>query len=197
MHGIIEEAYEPPKGRHSPQNPETDGSEAAAAFGREFAKVFRTTPPPEPPEGMRLSDLEGQEKVRVESLMLGDGAVLGGRERDLSAIFWENPMMEPACMAKSPDPMAVTMPDADDSRAHGHYFKNVGHLDVVDVYRVLDLFEVTDQALGHAVKKLLVAGGRGTKNVHRDVQDAIDTLLRWQEMQRENVALPRIAGASN
>lgn len=197
MHGIIEEAYDPPKGRHSPQNPESDGpmegfeaevvksmrsafegrSAAAEIVGREFAKIFKHDPP--------------------ERMVIGDGAVLGAGERDLSAIFWENPLMEPACMAKSPDPMAVTMPDADDSRAHEHYFKNVGHLDVVDVYRVLDLFEVTDQALGHAVKKLLVAGGRGVKNVHRDVQDAIDTLLRWQEMQRENVALPRIAGASN
>jgi hypothetical protein len=72
---------------------------------------------------------------------------------------------------------------------HPHYFKEVGHLTHVDVYRVLDLFGVTDQAIGHAVKKLLVAGGRGVKDRPRDVQEAIDTLQRWQEMQDENLRL--------
>ena len=74
-------------------------------------------------------------------------------------------------------------------RAHGHYFKPVAGLNHVDVYRVLELFGVTDQALGHAVKKLLVAGGRGGgKDVRQDVQEAIDTLARWQEMRAEDSA---------
>lgn len=70
---------------------------------------------------------------------------------------------------------------------HSHYHKNVAHLTFVDVYRVLHLFNVTDQAIGHAIKKLLVAGGRGAgKDVRRDIQEAIDSLVRWQEMQAEN-----------
>ena len=72
------------------------------------------------------------------------------------------------------------------TRKHNHYFKNVEHLQTVDVYRVLDLFEVTDQALGHAVKKLLVAGGRGAKDWRKDVQEAIDTLQRRLEMADED-----------
>mgnify|MGYP000016287286 CR=1 FL=1 len=69
---------------------------------------------------------------------------------------------------------------------HSHYHKPVHHLQYVDVYRVLALFNVTDQALGHAIKKLLVAGGRGAgKDITRDVQEAIDTLQRWQEMRAE------------
>lgn len=72
-------------------------------------------------------------------------------------------------------------------RNHSHYFKNVRHLLEIDVYRVVDLFGVTDHAIGHAIKKLLVAGGRGAgKDVSRDIQEAIDTLQRWQEMQAEN-----------
>ena len=69
---------------------------------------------------------------------------------------------------------------------HSHYFKHVAHLKTLDVYRVLDLFEVTDPCIQHAVKKLLVAGGRGLKNLDKDVQEAIDSLQRWQVMQEEN-----------
>jgi hypothetical protein len=71
-------------------------------------------------------------------------------------------------------------------RAHSHYFKDVAQLSHVDVYRVLALFAVTDPCLQHAVKKLLVAGGRGGgKDITRDIQEAIDTLARWQEMRTE------------
>lgn len=71
-------------------------------------------------------------------------------------------------------------------RKHKHYFKNVAHLTHIDVYRVLALYNVTDQAVAHAVKKLLVAGGRGVKDTTRDIQEAIDTLVRRLEMARED-----------
>lgn len=71
-------------------------------------------------------------------------------------------------------------------RKHNHYFKSVEGLADVDVYRVLLLFGVTDPCIQHAVKKLLVAGGRGAgKDINRDVQEAVDALQRWQEMRRE------------
>jgi len=69
---------------------------------------------------------------------------------------------------------------------HPHYFKPVAGLQHIDVYRVLQLFGVTDPCLQHSIKKLLVAGGRGAKDISQDVQEAIDTLLRWQEMRRED-----------
>ena len=69
---------------------------------------------------------------------------------------------------------------------HNHYFKSTVHLDAVDVYRVLELFNVTDPCLQHAVKKLLCAGGRGAKDMEQDVQEAMDTLERWQDMCRED-----------
>jgi len=71
-------------------------------------------------------------------------------------------------------------------RKHSHYFKSVEGLKDSDVYRVLQLFNVVDPCLQHAVKKLLVAGGRGGgKDITRDIQEAIDTLKRWQEMRAE------------
>lgn len=76
-------------------------------------------------------------------------------------------------------------------KKHSHYFKDVSTLNTVDVYRILKLFNVTDPCLQHATKKLLVAGGRGAgKDIDRDVQEAIDTLLRWQEMRREDMQVP-------
>jgi len=70
---------------------------------------------------------------------------------------------------------------------HSHYFKDVRGLNYIDVYRVLSLFNVTSPCLQHAIKKLLVAGGRGAgKDVSQDVQEAIDSLVRWMDMQEED-----------
>lgn len=71
-------------------------------------------------------------------------------------------------------------------KKHSHYFKPCPYNEI-DIYRVLKLFEVTDPCLAHAIKKLLVAGGRGSKNQYQDVTEAIDTLSRWQEMYIEDV----------
>lgn len=71
-------------------------------------------------------------------------------------------------------------------RKHSHYFKDVSNLQKIDVYRVLDLYEVADPCIQHAVKKLLVAGKRGAKDQEKDIQEAIDTLTRWKDMQGEN-----------
>lgn len=71
---------------------------------------------------------------------------------------------------------------------HGHYFKNVRNLAEIDVYRVIRLFGVTDPALAHAVKKLLVAGGRGAgKSQEQDVKEAIISCKRFLEMNVEDV----------
>ena len=70
-----------------------------------------------------------------------------------------------------------------------HYYKDVKHLETVDVYRVLHLFNVTDPCLQHAIKKLLVAGGRGAKDITKDVAEAIVTLQRWQELREEDASL--------
>lgn len=69
---------------------------------------------------------------------------------------------------------------------HSHYKKDVSGLSMIDVYRVLDLFGVTDPCIQHAAKKLLATGVRGHKDAERDIQDAIDTLQRWQEMRAED-----------
>lgn len=74
-------------------------------------------------------------------------------------------------------------------REHNHYYKPCPYTHV-DVYRVCEMFNVTDPCLQHALKKLLVAGGRGHKNIDRDVQDVIDSCVRWQEMRAEEQMIP-------
>lgn len=66
---------------------------------------------------------------------------------------------------------------------HNHYFKEWEGL--VDVYRVLKLFEVTDPAIQHAIKKLLWAGKRGAKDLSKDYQEAIDSVERAIVMVEE------------
>lgn len=75
------------------------------------------------------------------------------------------------------------------SRDHNHYFKDVSYLDYIDVYRVLELFEVDNNAIAHAIKKLLCAGTRGSKNEQQDIQEAIDSLERWKDMRNEDFRL--------
>lgn len=72
-------------------------------------------------------------------------------------------------------------------RKHNHYFKDVSHLKEIDVYRVLQLFGVTDPCIQHAVKKLLVAGGRGAgKDIERDLREAVDSVNRALQMIAED-----------
>lgn len=72
-------------------------------------------------------------------------------------------------------------------KKHAHYYKNVSNLDWIDVYRVIDLFGVKDACLQHAIKKLLVTGGRdGNKSSEQDVRDVIASCNRWLEMQAED-----------
>ncbi len=74
-------------------------------------------------------------------------------------------------------------------REHNHYFKSVEGLTHIDVYLVLILFAVTDPCIAHAVKKLLVPGRRGAKDIDKDVKEAIDSLKRFQEIRAEQAAL--------
>lgn len=74
---------------------------------------------------------------------------------------------------------------AEQPKKHNHYFKDVSMFEEIDVYVVLRLFNVTDPSIQHAVKKLLVAGGRGAgKDINKDIQESIDSLLRWQEIEK-------------
>lgn len=66
------------------------------------------------------------------------------------------------------------------------YFKDVSDISAIDLYQIAKLYEINDPALFHAFKKIVCAGKRGAKDQAQDVQEAIDALARWQELNNEN-----------
>lgn len=72
------------------------------------------------------------------------------------------------------------------TKKHSHYHKDVSSLNSIDVYRVLDLWDVKDHAIGHAIKKLLNAGQRGSKSLEQDLQEVIDSIQRKLNMIDED-----------
>lgn len=73
------------------------------------------------------------------------------------------------------------------------YYKDVSDLEVIDIYRILVLYTVTDPCVAHAIKKLLLSGVRtGGKPVDKDITEARDTLNRYLLMRKEEVGcIPR------
>nr|WP_313098209.1 hypothetical protein [Moraxella sp. CTOTU48717] len=77
--------------------------------------------------------------------------------------------------------------DAKPNRKHNHYFKDVSFLNEMDIYALCKAFGVKDSsgAKHHAIKKILCSGARGAKDEMQDIQEAIDTLTRLVELERE------------
>lgn len=71
-----------------------------------------------------------------------------------------------------------------ETRSFPHYFKPTP-FSRIDIYGVLDLYEVADPCLQHAIKKLLCAGKRGDKKTDTDIEEAIASLKRYQEIRKE------------
>jgi hypothetical protein len=83
--------------------------------------------------------------------------------------------------------MSANKAEGEVQRKHSHYFKACPY-PYIDVYRTLEIFNVVNPCLQHAVKKLLFAGERGGgKELSRDIQEAIDTLERWKAMREEEL----------
>ena len=66
------------------------------------------------------------------------------------------------------------------------YIVDISKYNKLDIYRILKLYEVSDPCLQHAIKKLLCAGKRGSKNFLQDVNEAVQSLQRFLEMQGED-----------
>lgn len=64
------------------------------------------------------------------------------------------------------------------------YYKRIPEgVQELDIYAVCQLFDVTDAALSHALKKIMLPGTRtGGKSRYDDIKEARDTLNRWLEL---------------
>lgn len=64
-----------------------------------------------------------------------------------------------------------------------------GEVVEVDVYRVLDAFNVNNPQLSHLIKKALCTGVRGHKDFGEDLQDIVDSANSALLMQQQKEAI--------
>ena len=75
-----------------------------------------------------------------------------------------------------------TYKQPENAKKYSHYFKQLPEgLRFIDIYTILHLWNVPHN-LGHAIKKLLAPGKRGTKDRIKDIKEARDTLNRELEL---------------
>lgn len=79
---------------------------------------------------------------------------------------------------------------------YNHYFKDCPY-GKIDIYRVLEIFNVTDPCLQHIVKKALVAGQRGMKDFETDIKEIRDTTQRKLNMLEEDKGIMDISKVIN
>lgn len=80
---------------------------------------------------------------------------------------------------------------SNNERSWPHYFKRVPDgVTHVDVYWVLEAWAVS-HPIGHAIKKLLCAGARGSKDRVKDLNEAIASIRRALELEQFELAKHR------
>jgi len=89
-------------------------------------------------------------------------------------------------LRKAPEKPWTYDPSTKEKPSYPWYKVNVEKYKILDIYRILELFQVTDAPIQHAIKKLLVAGKRtGGKDKRQDISEARDALTRMLEMMNE------------
>ena len=82
----------------------------------------------------------------------------------------------------------LEVPDSKaDVKQYSAYKIDVSDLQEADIYEIHNRFKIDDPSgcIQHASKKLLLAGKRtGGKPKHKDIQEAIDTLNRWLQLNQ-------------
>lgn len=73
------------------------------------------------------------------------------------------------------------------SKLESKYSRRIGR-EIVDVYDVLMVFNVTNPATQHAIKKLLMPGNRGHKDKITDLKEAHQSIARAIELENEDAS---------
>lgn len=73
------------------------------------------------------------------------------------------------------------------AKLESKYSRRIGK-EVVDVYDVLMVFNVTNPATQHAIKKLLMPGNRGHKDKLTDLKEAYQSITRAIELESEDAS---------
>lgn len=70
------------------------------------------------------------------------------------------------------------------------------HYGYIDVYAVIEAFGVTCPAIAHAIKKLLLPGGRGDKDTLQDIKESKDAIVRAFDMEIARTNLITVKGGT-
>jgi hypothetical protein len=71
--------------------------------------------------------------------------------------------------------------------AQPELYQDISGLQLLDINRVLKLFKVTDPCIQFATRTLLHLELDNTSVPDQDIQAAIESLQRWQEMRQEDL----------
>jgi len=93
---------------------------------------------------------------------------------------------EEAVVPTAPDPKTKYLRKFYPKDGKIHTDENGRQYILTDVYGVLKAFNVTCQALGHAIKKLLCAGIRGKGDKAQDLKESQIAITRAIEMHNED-----------
>jgi hypothetical protein len=64
-----------------------------------------------------------------------------------------------------------------------------GVITKVDVYRVIDAYQIQDAGLQHAIKKILMAGHRGHKDFFTDLREAVNSINQTILLEQQKNAI--------
>lgn len=67
------------------------------------------------------------------------------------------------------------------SEHYKYFFKGL----LLDPYRILDLYEITEAPRQHVIKKLLRCG-KSIKTTDQDIDECIEALVRWKQIRSED-----------
>lgn len=70
------------------------------------------------------------------------------------------------------------------SEQHSKYHREIKPCVWVDVYDILQAWEVSNPALQHLIKKALAPGARGHKDLETDMNDIIASAQRAKELEQ-------------
>ena len=62
-------------------------------------------------------------------------------------------------------------------------YHRICNKNVIDIYDVMDMYDVASQPVGHAIKKLLMSGQRGYKDKVQDLEEALQAIQRAIELE--------------
>jgi hypothetical protein len=127
---------------------------------------------------LRRKWIDSDFTLPIEAKTLGQWHLL------TSNIYWQNELeyREAKQVNEIDEHLPKAWEAATTDSEFSRYFKPVQGLNHIDVYKVLELFDVKSHSIGHAVKKLLCAGHRGAKDERQDVLEAIAALQRYIDM---------------